>query len=66
MNVEMDMKQCLRMVSKSAFLIGLVTALQACTPPQAPGEITVATAYETSGILPAHPYTRTIFSSHNF
>jgi len=44
----------------------LLISLQACAPAYTPSSNAVAQAYETSGLVPSQPYTRTIFSSSNF
>lgn len=46
-------------------LFVMLLALEACAP-GASSNITVASAYETSDVMMLKPYTRTIFSSHNF
>jgi hypothetical protein len=64
--MEMRM-QNLRIVPKALCLFGALFTLEACTPAAPPpGELSVAQAYETSGLFAVKPYTRTIFSSHNF
>ena len=44
----------------------LLALLAACSPSYVPTPDEVAQAYESSGMVPIPPYTRTIFSSNNF
>jgi len=60
------MKQYVPVAIHATCLLCLLLLLQACAPAAAPAEINVASAYETSGILPVKPYTRTIFSTTNW
>jgi hypothetical protein len=55
----------LRIVPKALLIILLPASLAACTQ-AAPSSMSVASAYETSGVVSTGPYTRTIFSTHNF
>ncbi len=56
----------LRIVPKALFICLTLVSLQACTPPIQPSSLNVTGAYETSGVVTVPPYTRTIFSTHNF
>jgi hypothetical protein len=56
----------LRIVPKVLFFSCALIGLQACTPTAKQTSLSVASAYETSGTISVHPYTRTIFSTHNF
>jgi hypothetical protein len=58
------MKLFFQISCKTVLFVSLLLS-QACTPAATSG-LDVANAYETSGLLPAKPYTRTIFSTHNF
>ncbi len=60
------MKSSVRKFSKAACFVSLLLLSQACTPTQAIPPTDVASAYQTSGIIAVPPYTRTIFSTHNF
>lgn len=44
----------------------LLAMLQACSPAYVPTTDEVAQAYNSSGVVPVRPYTRTIFSSSQF
>jgi len=60
------MKQYVPVAINAACLLSLILVLQACAPAQKSNELSVASAYEASGVLPAKPYTRTIFSTTNW
>lgn len=49
---------------KLVSILAILPLMQACTPAGSGDAVTEA--YQTSGIIAAQPYTRTIFSSSNF
>lgn len=51
---------------KIIFSLTALAALQACTPAGTLPQDGVTAAYETSGLMPVNPYTRSIFNTHNF
>lgn len=55
-----------RTITKAILMMAVLVSLQACTPNTSVEYSAVADAYNTSGVMPVTPYTRTIFSSHNF
>jgi hypothetical protein len=55
-----------RITAKALLMVVALVSLQACTPATGTEYNAVVEAYNTSGVTPTTPYTRTIFSSHNF
>lgn len=55
-----------RISARALLMVVALVSLQACTPATGTEYNAVVEAYNTSGVLHATPYTRTIFSSHNF
>ncbi len=53
-----------RTIARLTLLLAMSGIMQGCTQPGTPDA--VIAAYDTSGMIPTHPYTQTIFSSHNF
>ena len=60
------MKGNLAIIPKLAFLGATLATLQACAPAAITHESNLTAAYETSGLINVPPYTRTIFSTHDF
>ncbi|MFO0388401.1 MAG: hypothetical protein ACK502_01585 [Alphaproteobacteria bacterium] len=60
------MTAILRITTKALLMVVALVSLQACSPASGTDYTAVAEAYDTSGVMPVTPYTRTIFSSHNF
>jgi hypothetical protein len=61
------MRLLFRTAAKMMFLLSLLTLTQACAITSQPtSALEVNAAFETSGLVPMKPYTRTIFSTSNF
>ncbi len=55
-----------RTITKALLACVALVSLQACAPVAGKEYDAVTQAYNTSGVLAVDPYTRTIFSTHNF
>ncbi len=58
------MKKYFSSIARTALMCLMLSGFTACTQPSATSE--VAAAYQSSGVIAVQPYTRTIFSTHNF